>query len=567
MPGRPSETAIQRDLAGLGIPSILAAGLILVVVSLSSFTAWTFHGRESFEALAGLLLFAPLTTLMVWISHFLLGRNFLLTITELHSRTVLDEDAFSKAMRQTSPLKTRQEVAAIVIPILLSLSVGRWDQLAPEPVEWWILLAGPCLAIGMISWLFYVNLARTHHLALIHRVPVALVNLATHWKDPVVRWSLAVGLHFTLITLVSFFVILRDRRLALIALFLLACVLGYILNRILPYVISSVYESQILSAFALILVTAGAGTAGYHFLEDWPWSDGLYMTVITMTTVGYGETRELTQMGRAFTMLLIVTSIGISGYAISTVAAYVVEGEFKRVFRGRKMDNRIARMQDHIVLCGAGRTGLEIAQELYKTLTPFVIVERSREALDRLPFLEEIPHLRGDATQDSVLRRSGIEKAKGLLAVLPDDQANVFLVLTVRALNPELRIIARLADDRNREKLLRAGADAVVQTQAIGGLRMASMMIRPSAVTFLDKMLRVTGDTLRVEEVTVTASMQNQTLGALNLGERVGLLVVALQRQGGEDYQFSPRSDTELKEGDVLIVMGSPRQVAEARNI
>ncbi len=224
-------------------------------------------------------------------------------------------------------------------------------------------------------------------------------------------------------------------------------------------------------------------------------------------------------------------------------------------------------MQDHIVLCGAGRTGLEIAQELYKTLTPFVIVERSREALDRLPFLEEIPHLRGDATQDSVLRRSGIEKAKGLLAVLPDDQANVFLVLTVRALNPELRIIARLADDRNREKLLRAGADAVVQTQAIGGLRMASMMIRPSAVTFLDKMLRVTGDTLRVEEVTVTASMQNQTLGALNLGERVGLLLVALQRQGGEDYQFSPRSDTELKEGDVLIVMGSPRQVAEARNI
>ena len=121
-------------------------------------------------------------------------------------------------------------------------------------------------------------------------------------------------------------------------------------------------------------------------------------------------------------------------------------------------------------------------------------------------------------------------------------------------MNPELRIIARLADDRNREKLLRAGADAVVQTQAIGGLRMASMMIRPSAVTFLDKMLRVTGDTLRVEEVTVTASMQNQTLGALNLGERVGLLVVALQRQGGEDYQFSPRSDTELKEGDYELL-------------
>ena len=143
----------------------------------------------------------------------------------------------------------------------------------------------------------------------------------------------------------------------------------------------------------------------------------------------------------------------------------------------------------------------------------------------------------------------------------------MFLVLTVRALSPKLRIISKLTDDNNRQKLLRAGADAVVQTQAIGGLRMASMMIRPSAVTFLDKMLRVTGETLRVEEVTATPSMQGKTLGQLDLNERFGLLVVALQRPGEQEYSFNPRPETELREDDVLIVIGSPRQVREAREI
>ena len=551
MPNWTSKTALQREMSGLGLSPTLAGGLVLIVVGLGPLAVWLVTEPGHQKLSISFLLFAPATVLLVLASHLILSRRFLRSIEELRSRTVLDDDDFSATLEQTSPLKILPEFASLFVTAVLAGLVGRWAQIIPSQT----------------GWLFYVNLARTHHLALIHRSPVGPVTLASQWRDPVVRWSLGVGLQLTLIILISFLLVLRDRRLALLALFFLACALGYLLNRIWGYLISSVYESRILYAFVLILMTAGVGTAGYHFLQRWPWSDGLYMTVITMTTVGYGETRELTQLGRVFTMLLVVTSIGIAGYAISTVAAYVVEGEFNRVFRGRKMDNRIARMRDHIVLCGAGRTGLEIAQELYKTLTPFVIIEKDEEALQHLKFLKEIPYLQGDATRDSVLKRSGIERAQGLLAVLPNDQANVFLVLTVRALNPDLRIISKLREDNNHQKLLRAGADAVVQTQAIGGLRMASMMIRPSVVTFLDKMLRVTGETLRVEELAATAPMQGKTLGQLNLNERSGLLVVALQRPDEQEYSFNPQPETELSEGDVLIVIGSPRQVREARAI
>ncbi len=565
MPNWTSQTALQREMSRLRLSPTLAGGLGFILIGLGPLAVWlvTKPGHEKLSI--SFLLFAPVTVLLVLVAHLTLSRRFLRSIEELRSRTVLDDDEFSATLERTSPLKIRPELASLLVTAVLAGLVGRWHQVIPSQTGWWMLLAGSALAIGLTGWLSYVNLARTHHLALIHRSPIGPVSLATHWRDPVVRWSLGVGLYLSLITLISYLVLLRDRRLALLALFFLSCALGYLLNRIWSYLISSVYESRILYAFVLILMTASVGTAGYHFLQGWSWSDGLYMTVITMTTVGYGETRELTQIGRAFTMLLVVTSIGIAGYAISTVAAYVVEGEFNRVFRGRKMDNRIARMRDHIVLCGAGRTGIEIAQELYKTLTPFVIIEKDEAALQRLKFLKEIPYLQGDATRDSILRRSGIERAQGLLAVLPDDQANVFLVLTVRALNPDLRIISRLTDDNNRQKLVRAGADAVVQTQAIGGLRMASMMIRPSVVTFLDKMLRVTGETLRVEELAATASMQGKTLEQLNLTERTGLLVVALQRPDEQEYSFNPKPSTELAKGDVLIVIGSPRQVREAR--
>jgi voltage-gated potassium channel len=309
-----------------------------------------------------------------------------------------------------------------------------------------------------------------------------------------------------------------------------------------------------------------AGTLGYFWLEDWPLLDALYMTIISMTTVGYGEIRELTAPGRIFTMALLVVSIGTAGYAVSTIASFVVEGEFHRILRGRRMDKRISNLRNHIILCGAGRTGRHIAEEFQKTNTPFVVIEQNVEAIPHMLHLGDVLHLQADATQDESLLLAGIEHARGLVTVLGEDKDNVFVVLTARSLNPELRIVARLIEEENAEKLRKAGADEVVSPNAIGGLRMASVVIRPAVVSFLDEMLRVTENTLRVEEVEITdtSPVAGQTLRDADIRGRTGLLVVALKSRAGH-YQFNPDPQTRLISGDILIVIGTPDQLATVR--
>ena len=333
-----------------------------------------------------------------------------------------------------------------------------------------------------------------------------------------------------------------------------------------PSPLSSLYRLRLLRALFMILVITAVGTFGYHLLEGWSLLDALYMTIISMTTVGYGETRPLTQSGRIFTMALIVTSIGTVGYAISTLATFVVEGEFHRIIRGRRMDKRISNLENHIILCGGGHTGKHIAGEFFKTDTPFVVVERDSDVIQDLLHIGDILHLQADATQDEALLLAGIEQARGLVSVLSQDKDNVFVVLSARALNPKLRIVARLYDDQNAEKLRKAGADEVVSPNAIGGMRMASLMLRPTVVSFLDEMLRVTGETLRVEEVHVDAAspLAHQTIRDTDIGRRTGVLVVALQPHTG-GYGFNPGPQTVLKPGDVLIVIGTPQQLAALR--
>src|SRR5262249_31534372 len=232
------------------------------------------------------------------------------------------------------------------------------------------------------------------------------------------------------------------------------------------------------------------GTLGYHFLEGWSLLDALFMTVITMATVGYGEIHPLSQNGRIFTIFLILGSVATVGYAVSVIGAFIIEGELYQAIRGRRMDRRITSLRDHIIICGGGHVGKYVVQECFKTRTPFVLIEQDQDALQDVGEVGDLLHLQADATEDETLRLAGIDRARGLVATLGDDKDNVFIVLTARALNPKLRIVGRVIEEKNAEKLRKAGADEVVSTNAIGGLRIASVMLRPAVVTFLDEMLR-----------------------------------------------------------------------------
>ncbi|MHB9024163.1 MAG: potassium channel family protein [Armatimonadota bacterium] len=313
--------------------------------------------------------------------------------------------------------------------------------------------------------------------------------------------------------------------------------------------------SRVAIAFLTVL---GIGTIGYHAIERWNFFDALYMTIITIASVGYGETHPLSDAGRAFTMLLILGGAGVLVFTFSTVTAVIVEGELSDVLRRRRMQQKIEKMCGHYVICGAGRMGQYIINELGKTRQNFVVIEKDPE---RVAALESaaIPCVQGDATHEAVLEAAGIKCACGLVAVLHSDADNMLLVLTARGLHHDLRIIAQALEPETEPKLRRAGASGVVLPHSIGGMRMASELIRPNVVTFLDLMLRSKDATIRVDEITIPhdSSVNGQQLTESGLLDVEGVSVVAFCEKHGSHYVFNPSCDTVLNPGSILIVMGN----------
>lgn len=332
---------------------------------------------------------------------------------------------------------------------------------------------------------------------------------------------------------------------------------------------ASSHRRDLILPLGLILATMAVGTVGFWAVNTDPavtLFDCFYFTVITVGTVGYGETIPLDTAGRVLAIFLIFMSVVVVGYAVTTIARFVVEGELDTLIRGRKMDKRIAQLSDHVILCGAGSTGACIAEEFIKTGQPFVAVERNHVNLEHLLRHADFLYLEGDATEDEVLQGAGIERARGIIAALPDDKDNLYIVLTARSINPRLRIVARLIHEVNAKKLRKAGADELVSPNAIGGLRLASVMIRPTVVGFLDTMMRHAGPAVRVEETVVGASSElaGRTLAEAQVPARTGMLVLALKPREGS-YQFNPRASARLGSGDTLIVMGSSEQLQKLK--
>lgn len=330
-----------------------------------------------------------------------------------------------------------------------------------------------------------------------------------------------------------------------------------------------------LGFIALASVIVG-GSIGYWLIGggQWAFSDCAYMTVITVTTVGYGEVLEgmnKVPYARGFTMVLLVFGTGTLVFFASTITAFIIEGDLRNVLFANRMRKRMKRMKDHIIVCGAGSTGRNVIEEMLKTNIAVLAIDKNeaelREIADLYP-KSEYAYLVGDATDDDVIAQTNITAARGLVAALSQDKDNLYLTVAARQAHPQLRIVARCAELSHVEKLRRSGADAVVSPNFIGGMRLVSEMLRPAVVRFLDDMLR-DRRAFRIEEVKLGDRITElgTTLRDTRVRERFGMTVLAMSARDSATWTYNPDASEKLSPGMTLVVLGSPEQVAKLREL
>lgn len=300
------------------------------------------------------------------------------------------------------------------------------------------------------------------------------------------------------------------------------------------------------------------GTAGYSVIEHWEFLDALYMTIITLTTIGFQEVKPLSQEGRVFTIIFVLFGVGVVAYSVNSGLRMIFEGEMQKTFGRMKLEKKVKSLRNHYIVCGFGRMGQIICRELKEKKVPFVVIEKEPREFDPD---ENILFLSGDATKDEVLKESGIEHAQGLVSVLSTDAQNLFVVLSARGLNPRLTIVARAGEEGSEQKLLRAGADRVVSPYHIGGLRIAHSILKPAVVDFIEFATRTGNIELQMEEVGVDAGSRiaGRTIDESGIGRQLGVMIVAIKRADGV-MKFNPTSKTTIHPGDILIALGeTPR--------
>jgi voltage-gated potassium channel len=323
-----------------------------------------------------------------------------------------------------------------------------------------------------------------------------------------------------------------------------------------------------LLAFGLLTI---AGGLGYRAIEGWSFADGLYMAVITITAVGYGEVQPLTQAGRNFTVGLLIAGISWMGLWFALITSFFVELDLRQVMARRRLMKRLDQLSNHIVVGGAGRTGLQVLQELEAMGVPWVAIEADERRIQTLQerFADGL-FVQGDATHDEVLLEAGTDRARGLVACLSADADNLFVCLSARDLKSDLTIVARAYEEETMDKLYRAGATHVVSPNVSGAVRMASMLVRPSVVSFLDITTRSSDLDLRIEQALISnaSRLAGRTLAQAEIPAKTGLIVMAVRSTDERDegrFTFNPSAETRLNVGDELIVLGTPEQIERLR--
>ena len=332
-------------------------------------------------------------------------------------------------------------------------------------------------------------------------------------------------------------------------------------------------KKRILLSIVIFCMVFLLGVSGFKIIggEQWSWLDSLYMTVITLSTVGYGETVDLSgnAPARIFVVVFIIFCLGTIAFAVTSITSFIVEGELKNILGRKKMEKSISRLKNHFIVCGSGETSLTVIQELLLTKKKFVVVEPVKEKLDKLAALGEVLSQQGDPSEDDVLIAAGIARAKGILLSLHSDEANLFVAITARSLNPDIRIVSKGIDIKSHNKIKKAGSDAVISPSHIGGMRMVSEMIRPSVVTFLDMMLRERDRVLRFDEVSLQegSALIGKAICESCVKEKTGALIVAVKRGDTGSYEFNPPREYCIHLNDILIVIATPEMLQELEKL
>ena len=313
---------------------------------------------------------------------------------------------------------------------------------------------------------------------------------------------------------------------------------------------------------ALLLLVVAIGTAGFHYIEGWPWFDGFYMVVTTLTTIGYQEFHPLSHAGRVFNVFIILSGVSLVLVGIGLLSQALLEFELQSFFGRRRMEREIGRLDGHYIICGMGRVGRSVARELARKPVPFVIVENAEVKRQRFAH-ENWLVIAEDATLEATLRQAQIERARGLIAATTTDATNLYIVLTARGLNSRLKIIARASEDGAEKHLLTAGADSVVSPYSFAGQRIAQSLLRPHVVSFLDTATTHLGMDLEIGEIHITTGSKfaGKTLETSRIRQERGIIVLAIKRR--DSMRFNPAPDERIEPDDCLIAMGEPAQLRQ----
>jgi voltage-gated potassium channel len=328
------------------------------------------------------------------------------------------------------------------------------------------------------------------------------------------------------------------------------------------------YSRFLLPIYLLMGITI-LGTVGYQLICGYNLIDAFYMTIITIATVGFEEVHPLDMWGKIFTAFLVMISFGIFAYSISAVTRFVFDGEFNQLYKNRKLNETIKKLSDHVIICGYGRNGRQAAQVLKKHKQRFIVIEKNAELTSSMQHQYSDLVINADATLDEVLLKAGILRAKALVTTLPVDADNLFIVLTARNLNPNLTIISRASEDNSDTKLKIAGANNVIMPDKVGGAHMASLIMKPDVIEFIDHIVGQEGDSVNMEEITfenIPERLRHKTLRDLEIRNKSGANIIGFKTAAGE-YIINPDADTRIIPSAKIFVLGNAEQIKKLKEL